>query len=109
MKNRYLSILAVMFTLAACSPDIETGIVGEWTGEVINQDFVFYEDGYVDLIDRKHGTFEGEYAITDGNTLTCTIDSAIFTEPIISKVKIKGDKLILKSPNGREDVYVREN
>ena len=109
MKNKYLSILALIFVLASCSPDIETGIVGEWSGEVIKQDFVFYEDGYVDLIDRKYGTFEGEYTITDGNTLTCTIDSEIFTEPIISKVKIKGDKLILKSSNGREDVYIRED
>ena len=109
MKNRYLFILVAMFTLTACGPDIETGIVGEWTGEVIKQDFVFYEDGYVDLIDRKYGTFEGEYTITDGNTLTCTFDSAIFTEPIMSKVKIKGDKLILKSSSGREDVYIRED
>ena len=109
MKYRYLSILAFMLVLAACSPDIETGIVGEWTGEVINQDFVFYDDGQVDLNDHKYGTFEGTYTITDGNTLTCTFESAIFTEPVISKVKIKGDKLILISSSGREDVYIRED
>jgi hypothetical protein len=98
-----------MFVLASCSPDIETGIVGEWTGKIINQDIVFYEDGQVDLNDRKYGTFEGDYTITDGNTLTCTFESAIFTEPLIYTVKIKGDKLILKRPNGREEVYVRED
>lgn len=109
MRSRYLSILAFIFVLAACSPDIETGIVGEWTGEIINQDFVFYDDGQVELNDRKYGVFEGNYTITGDNTLTCTFESAIFTEPVVSKVKIKGDKLILISPNGRKDVYTREN
>lgn len=42
------------------------------------------------------------------NGLQHAIYSPIFTEPIVMKVEIKGDKLTMTADSGRKEVYVRK-
>ena len=111
MTHRHLIavlIVASFLLLVSCGTDIKTGIIGEWKGETVKQDFHFYSDGKVELNDLKYSMYTGTYTITDGNTLTCTFENPIFTEPVVMKAKIDGDKLTLTSDTGRKEIYVRK-
>lgn len=112
MKRSFLVIVltAALFpVLAGCGgSSVETGIVGEWKGDTVKQDFHFYSDGRVELNDLQHSLYSGTYKITDGSTLTCTFESPIFTEPVVMKAEIKGDKLTLTADSGRKEVYTRK-
>ena len=43
-----------------------------------------------------------------GDAPTCTFESPIFTEPVVMKVEIKGDKLTMTADSGRKEEYVRK-
>ena len=103
-------ITAAFSLLLACcgGTDVKTGIVGEWKGETVKQDFHFFSDGRVELNDLQHSTYKGIWEISDGNVLTCRFDSPIFTEPVVMKAEISGDRLTLKADSGRKEVYVRK-
>jgi hypothetical protein len=108
-KPSVFIILLIAAMIAGCGgTDIKTGIVGEWKGETVKQDFHFYSDGRVELSDLQHSIYSGTYEITGSNTLTCTFESPIFTEPVVMKVDIKGDKLTMTADSGRKEVYVRK-
>ena len=101
-------IVASFLLLVSCGTDIKTGIIGEWKGETVKQDFHFYSDGKVELNDLKYSMYTGTYTITDGNTLNCTFENPIFKEPVVMKAKIDGNKLTLTSDTGRKEIYVRK-
>ena len=110
--SRKISAAAVMvilsLLLAGCGgTDVKTGIVGEWKGETVKQDFHFFSDGKVELNDLQHSKYTGTWVI-DGDKLTCTFDSPIFTEPVVMKVEISGDKLTMTADSGRKEEYTRK-
>ncbi len=109
-RSRFAVVLAIalLLMIVGCGTDIKTGIIGEWKGETVKQDFHFFSDGRVELNDLKYSTYTGTYTITDGNTLTCTFENPIFTEPVVMKAKIDGKKLTLTAESGRKEVYVRK-
>lgn len=66
--------LALILAVAACTPKAENQIVGKWT-EGTNMTVTFTKDGK--MISVEHGQTEnGEYSITNGNTLCLTIKGA---------------------------------
>ena len=102
-------IVVSSLLLASCGgTDGKTDIVGEWKGDTVKQDFHFFSDGRVELNDLQHSVYSGTWEITDGSTLTCTFESPIFTEPVVMKMEIKGEKLTLTADSGRKEVYIRK-
>jgi len=111
MRNRHLIavlVAALSLVLAGCGTEVTTGIVGDWKGETVKQDFHFHSDGKVDLKDPGGSTYAGTYTVTDSNTLTCTFQSPVFSAPVVMEAEISGDTLTLTADSGREEVYVRE-
>jgi hypothetical protein len=96
-----------MFALTACTTDVNTAIVGMWKGESLKQDIQFFQDGRIKLMDKKIGVYTGSYTITDGNNLRCEFDR-LFLDPVERTVKIKGNKLVLITKSGYEEVYHRQ-
>ena len=109
--RRSIIVVAIVSSLmlAGCGggTDVKTGIVGEWKGETVKQDFQFFSDGRVELNDLQHSMYKGTWEIA-GSTLTCTFESPIFTEPVVMNAEIKGDKLILTADSGRKEEYNRK-
>lgn len=109
-RIRFITVLAVasILLLGGCGgTDVKTSIVGEWKGETVKQEFHFHSDGKVELNDLQHSVYFGTWEMTD-NKLTCKFESPIFTEPVVMKVEIKGDKLTMTADSGRKEVYVRK-
>ncbi len=105
--KRLAGCLFVLLLLAACSSsNIPRDIVGYWEGETLKQDMMFTADGRVEVVDKEHSTYTGTYRITDGNVLTCDMDQAIFSGPVVRTVQISGSELTL-SEKSRKEVYHR--
>ncbi len=99
-----VSFLCLLFT--GCSSDIENEIVGEWKGTVVKQDLVFHEDGHIDMKGHEHSVYSGRYTIEDVDQLTCNFPK--MSEPVKCTAKIRGEKLTLIHPGGREEIYTRK-
>lgn len=98
-------ILIAALAVTGCSEDPKTAIIGSWEGVTMPQDFEFYADGQAELIDRKHGTYEGNCSISDGDQLTCHFDR--FAYPVKRTVRISGNRLYMSNRNGQEEIYQR--
>ncbi len=108
-RSTIAGIVVSLLLIAGCGgTDGKTDIVGEWKGETVKQDFHFFNDGRVELNDLQHSMYSGTWEITGGNTLSCTFDSPIFTEPVVMKIEIKGDKLTMTADSGRKEIYIRK-
>ena len=101
-----LIIFMVILTLSACNDDPQTAIIGKWEGVSVPQDFHYYQGGQAELIDRKHGNYDGNCHFSDTDELTCHFDR--FNFPVIRKVKVSGTKLSLSNKNGQEEIYHRK-
>ena len=99
-----ISLICLIFS--SCGSNVETEIVGEWRGVTAKQDLVFYEDGLVEMKGHRHGVYEGQYTIEDGNKLTCDFER--LSKPVKCSAKIRGDKLTLVHPGGRKEVYTKK-
>jgi hypothetical protein len=93
----------ISLIVAGCGSNVENEIVGEWGGMTAKQDLVFYEDGRIEMKGHSHGVYEGRYTIEDGNKLTCNFDR--LSKPVKCTARIRGEKLTLVHPGGREEVY----
>ena len=104
--KKSIPALALLISLSACTVDIPKTIIGYWEGETVKQDLSFSSDNRIQIIDHKHSTYTGSYTISEGNLLTCNMDQMLFRGPMVRRVEIKGNKLILTEKNRRE-VYHR--
>jgi len=105
MTGRLILIGALLLAITACSGDAKTEIVGQWEGISLAQDFTFHADGRVEMRDRKHGTYQGLYRISDKNVLTCEFEG--FRRPVVRTVEISGDTLTLINPKSVDEEYRR--
>jgi hypothetical protein len=106
MKKRLVTLCLALLLLSCGGGDVSTEIVGYWKGDVVPQDLRFTAEGGVEIVDHKYSTYQGTYRISEDNVITCDIDHNIFDEPLVFKVKLRGDTLILDD-GGREEVYHR--
>jgi hypothetical protein len=107
MIRKYLALLGLFcLIVAGCSSDVQTDIVGEWKGMTAKQDLAFFSDSRVEMKGHSHGVYKGRYTIEDGNKLTC--DFPRLSKPVICTAKIRGEKLLLVFPGGREEVYTKK-
>ncbi|MFC1838869.1 DUF5640 domain-containing protein [Thermodesulfobacteriota bacterium] len=95
------------FIITGCSSNVETEIIGEWKSTAPKQTLVFHQDGTVEMKSPSHSTYSGSYTIQDSNKLTFIFPS-LFNPKIEREAKIRGEKLILLDPGGREEVYVKQ-
>jgi len=105
ITGRLILICALLFAITACSGDVKTEILGQWQGLTLQQDFTFYTDGRVEMRDRKHGTYQGVYHISDDKVLTCEFEG--FGRPVVRTVEISGDTLTLINPKSVDEEYRR--
>jgi len=108
---RFLVICTVLIlVLAACNPNIQEQIIGEWKVEREVQNTVmvlsFKEDGSL-TIWLDDVPIEGSYTWLDEDTLQMTMTMANASQDIISEVKIDGDQMIMSSEEGEIDVLTR--
>ena len=108
---RFWAIYTVLIILlAACSPNIQEQIIGQWKveREVEGTAMVlsFKEDGSLTIwIDDV--PIDGVYTWLDDNTLQMTITNAEASQDIISQVQIDGDQMIMTSEMDEIDVLTR--
>ena len=95
------------FIMAGCSANIESEIIGEWKSSAPNQTLVFHQDMTVEMKSPAHSTYTGSYTILDGNKLTFVFPS-LYNPTIKREAKIRGEKLTLLDPKGREEVYIKQ-
>ncbi len=96
----------VYLIFAGCSSNVENEIIGEWEGETVKQNLLFHEYGHIEMKDHKHGLYDGQYIIEDGNKLR--FDFERLSRPIKCTAKISGKKLTLVHPGGREEIYYKK-
>lgn len=106
MYRLLLAVSLVFALLAGCSSDVKTEIVGEWRGVDGHQDLVFYTDGQIQMKSPRHSDYWGQYSIRDGNKMT--FDFPRLAKAIECSAKIRGTKLTLAHPGGREEDYVKK-
>ena len=102
---RQLSLVPLI-ALTGCSEDPKSAIIGNWEGISLKQDLHFFKNGRAQILDRKHGTYEGTCKFFDNDQLSCNFDR--FAYPVIRSVDISGDKLYLTNKNGQEEIYRRK-
>jgi len=105
MPGRLMLIGALLLVITACSGDAKTEILGQWEGISLQQDFTFHADGRVEMRDRKHGTYQGIYRISDQDVLTCEFEG--FSRPVVRTLEISGDRLTLINPKSVDEEYRR--
>ncbi len=104
--KRLIFVFFIAFLITGCSDDPTTAIVGEWAGVDVPQDMKFNSDGTVEMNDRKHGTYHGEYTITGKGELKCNFER--LSRPVEMTVSISGSKMVMESKSKRKEKYKRK-
>ncbi|MDX1527721.1 MAG: hypothetical protein R3337_03775 [Gammaproteobacteria bacterium] len=100
-----LLITALVVLVVGCSEDPESAVIGSWEGISLKQDFRFYPDGRAELMDPKHGTYRGNCRFVDSGEMSCRFER--FAYPVVRRVRVRGNKLILTNSNGQDEEYRR--
>ncbi len=101
-----LLIITLVALVAGCGEDPEIAIVGSWAGISLKQDFRFYPDGRAELLDKKHGTYRGTCTFDFEDVMTCNFER--FAYPVVRRVRVRGNKLILSNSNVQDEEYRRK-